>query len=200
MYSLAYITIHTLLISFGASAYWGPVPEDVRTFVITYPDSEERDYAALQVNGEWILDSTPDLSNNQQVTLIYDYPWQEPATHNTLFRNIRIDSEPRALRANRIEQGYKDADYVLMRLDTGVLPVQEQDIALAERAAAMAAEVNGSDSTPGEVGAYGATEAPGNEPGSSAAGFSGYRWGAHALVLLGLGLALFGIYRRFLAD
>lgn len=182
-----------LIMGVGSDAYWGVIPENVRTYTITYSNSDNHDYAALFVDGQWVTEGTPNFSDNKQVTLYYDYPWLERAPNTTLFRNIQVNSEPRALRSNRIEQGYLDAGYELLRINEEIYPVHRRDLELAKRASEIMRRDQSVNSVAGDS-SY-------NLNDNDNAGENGYnplvRWGSHGLTITLATLLLVFIYKKF---
>lgn len=182
-----------LMIGAGSDAYWGVIPENVRTYTITYSGSDNHDYAALFVDGQWVTESTPNFSGNKQVTLYFDYPWMERAPNTTLFRNIQLNPEPRALRSKRIEQGYIDAGYELLRIEEEIYPVHRRDLELANRASEMMRRDQSVYSLTGDT-SYNLND---HEKTGENTHNPLVRWGSHGLTITLATLLLVFIYKKF---
>ncbi len=181
------------MIGVDSDVYWGVVPENVRTYTITYSNSDNYDYAALFVDGEWVTESTPNFSDNKQVTLYFDYPWMERAPNTTLFRNIQANPEPRALRSKRIEQGYLDAGYTMLRIDEEVIPVNRRDLELANRAFEMMRRNQTENTVTGDTSNLHNED----ERKDLNARYPLVRWGSHGLTLTLATLLLAYIYKKY---
>ena len=129
------LAVSVLLPGQTADAFFGAIPKDVPTFQII-EKGERKGYGALQLDGVWVHDLAA-LTPAKRPLIVYDTPWA-PATEVARYGRFVYEPSAEALRMDRLKAGWRRAGYVFVDTPQGEIPVLETDLALAERARAMA--------------------------------------------------------------
>lgn len=127
--------------------YAGTVPADVPTFKVTLGNAPAF-YAALRVDGDWVLDHRTELKPSQVVDFVLDDPFYTGEPSRTLMRNARVEYEPPAMRRKRLSDTWTSHGYTFLETAAGWRAVRETDIKQAGRAREMARAASQAGSTP----------------------------------------------------
>lgn|GEM_PF-785914 len=117
--------------------YAGAVPADVPTFKVTLGTAPAF-YAALRVDGDWVLDHRTELKPSQVVDFVPDDPFYTGEPTRKLMRNARVEYEPPAMRRKRLSDMWTSHGYTFLETAAGWRAIKETDIKQAARARDMA--------------------------------------------------------------
>ena len=117
--------------------YAGAVPADVPTFKVTL-GSAPAFYAALRVDGAWLLDHRTELKSSQVIDFVPDDPFYVGEPSRTLMRNAHVEYEPPAMRRKRLSETWASHGYTFLETPAGWRAVRATDIEQAARARDMA--------------------------------------------------------------
>lgn len=143
--------------------YAGSVPADVPTFKVTLGTAPTF-YAALRVDGEWVLDHRTELKPSQVVDFVPDDPFYAGEPSRTLMRNARVEYEPPAMRRKRLRETWTSHGYTFLETAAGWRAVKETDIKQAARARDLARKVSSVEKTAAGLPHDAQGTGPGNGP------------------------------------
>lgn len=133
--------------SFGPSVdFYGAIPQDVPVYrvILSEGQNTREEYAAIKYNHEWIDASRENLPPASRIELIFDAPWDAARSSESIRYSpdrVQFEHQSGRLREVRLEREWQDAGFTIMETNGTKIPVREGEIALAERAAQMEAEM-----------------------------------------------------------
>lgn len=100
---------------YGLVNFYGEIPEDVPTFVIKITRESSEIYGAIIVQNQWLRTTILPELGNRPIEIVLDYPWEKPQPRRReLSHKIEVSYEVPALRKKRLEDGWKQAGYVIL--------------------------------------------------------------------------------------
>jgi hypothetical protein len=127
----------TAVLSQQPASFYGAVPEDVPTYVITLPEGDQV-HAGLRMRDTWVTDRAPVFDSGLRPTIVEDTPWNPKQEYQAPFRKVTYGYETATFRKERLTAGWEKAGYVFVKTAAGEVPVLEQELELAKRAQEMA--------------------------------------------------------------
>lgn len=118
--------------------FTGVVPAEAPTFEVTMTGARQPFYAALRLEGQWVLDHRMEIRPEQVIELVPDIPYYTGEITRTMMRNATLVYEAPAMRRKRLHDLWTSMGYTFLETKSGWQAVKEEDIQLAKRAQEMA--------------------------------------------------------------
>lgn len=153
-----------LLAGYGQTEalFTGSVPADVPTFEVSL-GSAPPFYAAVRIDGNWVMDRSIEIKPTQVVDFVPDDPFYTGNASRTLMRNAHLAYEAPAMRRKRLQELWTAQGYTFLNTASGWRAVKQEDIEKAKRARDMFAALNNTNgSSPTVTSATVETPAPEN--------------------------------------
>lgn len=180
------ITLLTTCVCFALGQNAPPQEEDIKTYVITLDDGEVV-YGTYEETGE-------------QATIRVDSPWLPTQDVRTMLKSKIVDLRVE-LRHKRDERRAREAEKAGFRKisnQAGESYVRIEEVELARRAKAMAAQVEDRLAPDTDLPAINQAETPNPGPQEKPSFFKRYAWQA-VILLIGLGLTALVLQQTFFA-